>query len=439
MNDRTRLILIGAALFLILVVGVVLFILNRNKAPKSATNTDKIVLTYWGLWEPESAMQSLFERYEVDHPNIDIQYVQKPFTQYESTVFTRIQQNIVDDTPAPDVIRINNAWLSKFQPSLSPLPASIMTASDYSQDFYPTAVRDFTGTDGEIYAIPLEIDGLAVFYNKKLLKAASMDVPPTDWDTFIEAAKKLTKKNNAGKITQGGVALGSAKNIKHSADIFSLLLLQNNVPIINSTNDEVNITSTRSESALDFYTSFTKVHKVWGDELASDLEMFYSGKLAMMFGPSWRAFDIINANATIEFGISPVPQLPSNDPVNYAMYWGEAVTRSSPNQLEAWKLVKWLSEQSQMKEFYSNSAKIRAFGEPYSRKSMSFELESDPYAGAFMQMAPTFTAWKMGDQVFIEESLRTAINDVVGRGVRIPDALKDAQDRINQRLSEVVK
>lgn len=437
MNDRVRIILIGGAIFLIIAVGAVLFFLSRRNGGN--TTVEKTVITYWGLWEPESAMQTLFERYETDHPNIDIQYVQKPFTQYESTVYTRIQQNVDESTPAPDIVRLNNAWLSKFQSHLSPLPSTVMSASEYAQEFYPTSIRDFTGTDGEIYAIPLEIDGLAVFYNKKLLKAANLDKPAADWDTFIEDSKKLVKKNKAGEIIQGGVALGSAKNIKHSADILNLLLLQNNVPVINSSNTEVNITTSRAESALDFYINFVTEHKVWSDDLASDLEMFYSGKLAMMFAPSWRAFDIINSNSSVDFGIAPVPQLPSNDPVNYAMYWGEAVTRVSPNQLEAWKLVKWLSEPTQLKEFYSNSSKIRAFGEPYSRKSMSFELEADPYTGAFMNMAPTMQAYKMGDQQYIEESLRTAIDDVVGKDSRVPDALKEAQDRINARLLEVVK
>ncbi len=438
MNEKNRIIIIGVGIVLVILIvaGSLLYFATRGKSP---TVQQKIVLTYWGLWEPESVMQTLIERYEADHTNIDIQYVQKPFTQYESTVYTRIQQNVVEDTPAPDIVRVNNAWLSKFQSHLSPLPSSIMTASDYAQDFYPTAVKDFTGTDGEIYAIPLEVDGLALFYNKKLLKAANLTEPPKDWDTFIEAAKKLTKKNKSGAITQPGVALGTAKNIKHSADILNLMLLQNNVPIINSTNTEVDLSSTRAQSALDFYTNFEKVHKTWSDELASDLELFYSGKLPMMFGPSWRAFDIINSNPAIEFGIAPVPQLPSNDPVNLAMYWGDAVTKVSPNPIEAWKFVEWLSEPTQLKEFYSNSSKVRAFGEPYPRKSMALELETDPYVGAFIKMAPTMTAWKMGDQSFIEESFRTAINDIIAKDVRANEALLDAQTRINNRLSEVVK
>lgn len=437
MNNKWKILIIVGIIVIIITIVVSIFLIF--KGDKNNNTSKKTTLVYWGLWEPESVMRSLIDRYEAENINVDIQYVQKPFTQYENIVYTRISQSITEETPAPDIIRIGNSWLSKFQPYLSPLPSSIMSASEYSQEFYPTVVSDFTGTDGEMYAIPLEIDGLSVFYNKKLLKTVNLDEPPKDWDSFIDISQKLTKKDSSGKITQAGVAMGSAKNIMHSADIFSLLLLQNGVSIISSDNKVVSIDNTRSISTLDFYTDFVKVHKVWSDDLPSDLELFYSGKLAMMFAPTWRAFDIINAATQVDFGLAPVPQLPNNDPVNYAMYWAEAVSKTSTNQLEAWKFVKWLSEPAQLKEFYSNASQVRAFGEPYSRKSLSFELEEDTYLKAIMEMAPTMQAWKMGEQGFVEESLRTAIDDVINGASATEVALKNAQQRINDKLAEVIK
>lgn len=437
--SKGKIIMIGGVILLLIIVGVVaLFLANRDK-PNDGGTDEKIKIVYWGLWEPETVMQTLIDRYEREHTNIDIMYVQKPFTQYEGTVYTRLSQTVTEDTPAPDVIRINNTWLSKFQPYLSPLPSTVMTPAEYSTEFYNTAVKDFTGTDGEIYAIPLEIDGLALFYNTKLLKSINITEPPTDWDTFIEVAKKLTKKNSSGKITQAGVAMGSATNIKHSADIFNMLLLQNEVSVISLDGKTVSLDSTRAQSTMQWYIDYVKVHKVWSEDLASDLELFYSGKLAMMFAPSWRAFDILNSNSEIEFDIAPIPQVPNNNPVNYSMYWGEAVSKSSKNQIEAWKFVEWLSESTQLKEMYSNSSKIRAFGEPYSRKSLGAEIGDDKYVGAFIEMAPTMKAWKMGEQGFIEESLRTAINDIVVGDKEIATALKDAQERINAKLATSIQ
>jgi multiple sugar transport system substrate-binding protein len=434
--NRNLLVFGSAAILIIIVIGIALYFFAGNKN-NGQQEEEKITLVYWGLWEPDSVMKSVIDQYEEDHSNIDIQYVQKPFTQYEANAYTRIAQNEISDTPAPDIIRMNNGWLTKFQPYLAPLPSSVMNASEYAANFYPTAVDDFTGTDGNLYAIPIEVDGLALFYNKKLFNDADIAEPPADWDELIADAKKLTKTKSNGDITQAGAALGTAKNIKHSTDIFSLLLMQNGVEVTNSDNTQVTLTSTRAQSAMEFYTNFISVHKTWSPDLATDLEVFYSGKLAMMFAPSWRAFDVINSAPSVEFGIAPVPQLPGNDPVNYSMYWGEAVAKTSTNQQAAWEFIKYLSEPTQQRALFSNASQIRAFGEPYSRVSMASELEANPYAAAFVKMAPTMKAWKfVGDQSFVEESIRTAINDVAEGGVDILQALRDAEERINNPSGE---
>jgi len=436
MSKKTILI-IGAIALLMIIFAIVFAIFKSRNDNSSKNSTEKITLVYWGLWEPESAMKSLIDKYEKDNPNIDIQYVQKPFTQYETNLYTRIQQKATDNTPAPDIVRVNNAWLSKFQQYLSPVPTTVMTPAQFAQTFYPTAVRDLTGSDGNLYGIPLEIDGLALFYNKKLFNAAGISTPPEDWDTFVENAKKLTK-NSGDTVTQAGAALGSSKNIVHSADILNLLFLQNGVNIISADNKTVDLSESRAESAMQFYVNFVKEHKTWSIDLATDLETFYSGKLAMMIAPSWRAFDIINSAPNIEFGIAQIPQLPGNTPVNYAMYWAEAVPKTSQYQAQAWKFVKYLSEPAQMKAMFSNSSQIRAFGEPYSRTDLSEDLKSNPYTAAYATMAPSMKAWQMGEQSYVEESLRTAINDIVEGGTSESEALKSAQTRINEKLITVV-
>ncbi|MCA9375032.1 sugar ABC transporter substrate-binding protein [Candidatus Dojkabacteria bacterium] len=450
--DKNKKVLLIAGVGMVLVLGLLLLISLTRKnsntdnsttggtAGQTTNSGQSVTLEYWGLWEPEGVMQPLIDQYEQQNPSVKIVYVQKSFTQYEENVYTRLKQGTTSDSPSPDILRINNTWLSKFQPYLYPLPQDIMSASDYQSTFYPTAVSDLTGTDFGIYAIPLEVDGLALFYNKELLDQQGIQTPPSDWDSIIDLSKKLTKKDSSGNITQAGIAMGASENITHSADIFSMLLLQNGATIINDTNTVVDITSSRAITALDFYTDFVKVHEVWSPDLANDLEMFYSGKLAMMLAPSWRSFDIINANSSIEFGVAPAPII-SDQKMYYSMYWAEAVSKDSENPTEAWKFVKFLSEQSQLKAFHGNSVQIagRAFGEPYSRQDMSGLLQSNPYAGAIIQMAPDMKAWKMGEQAFVEQSFRDAITNAVVNGQTSADALSTAQKDINDKLASSVQ
>ena len=441
-KDQKKLVIILSVVtvvLLILVIVTAIILSNKkssNSEPNNPDTSQQVELIYWGLWEPTDVIQPIIDTYESENPGIKILYSQQTFKNYESRVYTRLQQSTSSTEPAPDIIRINNTWLPKYQTFLSPVPSNILSAQEYAEEFYPTAIDDFTGTDGQIYAIPLEIDGLMVIYNKQLLSAAGYNEPPKDWDSFMEAADKLTKRDSSGRITQSGLAIGTARNIVHSADILGFLMLQNNASIMNSSRNQVNLTSERAITALTTYTSFASgSNPTWASYLASDLTTFFKGELAMMFAPSWRAFDILEAAPQIEFGLASLPQLPNNDPVYYAMYWGDTVSKTSTNTTEAWKFIKYLSEPEQQKLLFTNSSKIRAFGEPYSRVSLNSELLANPYTKAIGEMAPYMKSWQMGDQGFVEELLREAITEVAENKKESKSVLTNLEKDINDQLA----
>jgi len=434
--------LVGILIFLIFVLAIVLLSGRGNGNPPPPNNgggsttqpVSNVELTYWGLWEPASVMQPIIDEFEAENPGVTILYSQQAFTNYEGRLYTRLQQAQASSEPAPDIFRINNTWTPRYYNYLTPLPTTIMDSTTYAERFYPIAIKDFTAKDGNIYAMPWEIDGLAVFYNKQLLSSSGYQEPPTNWDSFIEAAKKMTTRNEAGQILTSGLAMGTAENISHSADILSYLMLLNGADIMDSTYTVANLTSDSVITATTIYTEFSQGEDaIWTSDLRNDLEMFYAGKLAMMFAPSWRAFDIIKAAPSIEFGITVLPQL-NNNPVYYPMYWGDGVSSSCKNPDIAWKFIKYLVDNQE--KIFSNSSQIRAFGEPYSLVSLSSKLESNPYIKAYATMAPYMQSWSMGDQGFVERSLRQAVTEIVEDNKSIKSAMENAQRDINDQLAE---
>jgi ABC-type glycerol-3-phosphate transport system substrate-binding protein len=383
-------------------------------------------------------MQPIIDAYEEENPGVTIYYSQQSFTNYESKLYTRLQQSSTSTEPSPDIFRINNTWTPKYYKYLYPLPNTVMDSSTYSQTFYSTALSDFTAKDGDIYAMPWEIDGLAVFYNRQLLKSVGRDTPPADWDSFIELARELTTKNDAGQILTSGLAIGTAENITHSADILNYLILLNKADVIDSTYTTTDLTSTDVITATTIYTQFAQGDDaIWSTDLRNDLEMFYAGKLAMLFAPSWRAFDIIKSAPSIEFGIAPTPQLSNNDPIYYSMYWGEAVRSTCEHPEVAWDFIKYLINHQE--EIFSNSSQIRAFGEPYSLVSLNDSLASNTYLQAYADMSPYMRSWSMGDQGFVEQTLNSAITEIIKDGEDINSAMKNAQSDINDQLAETNK
>ncbi|MHC1716517.1 MAG: ABC transporter substrate-binding protein [Candidatus Dojkabacteria bacterium] len=439
MNDKSKKILIigGIVIFVLMVITAVVLILNKDKTTDNNNGNTSSTLVYWGLWEPSSVMQPLIDEFESLNPGTKIQYSQQNFSNYESRIFTRLEQSTNTSEPAPDIFRVHNSWIPKYYKYITPLPSSVMTSTEYSNTFYPTAVEDFTAKNGNIYAIPWEIDGLMVYYNKQLLAEQGVEKPPQDWDSFFELAQKLTKRDAAGRITQAGLAMGTSKNIKHSAEIISFLLLQEGANLIDETKTVVTLNTPKGVKVFRTYTDLAMGDSsVWSSTLPNDLEMFFAGNLAMMIGPSWRSFDIIEAAPTIEFETAALPQLKANTTeVYFSSYWGDSVSKTCANPTLAWKFVKFLSEKEQQLKLYSNSSKIRAYGEPYSLVELNSSMKDKAYVSAIAEMAPKMKAWQMGDESFVKSTINQVVTDILETNADISVSLKKAETLINEKLA----
>jgi maltose-binding protein MalE len=168
--------------------------------------------------------------------------------------------------------------------------------------------------------------------------------------------------------------------------------------------------------------------------------MFFSGDLAMMIAPSWRAFDIIEAAPTIEFDTATLPQLEANpENVYYSTYWGDTVSKASTNPLAAWKFVNFLAQKEQQMELYSNSSKIRAFGEPYSLVKLNGEMLGKPYVSAIAEMAPDMKAIPWGDEVTVNNTLNAAITSILENRRDVTTALQEAERTINATIEQTNK
>jgi multiple sugar transport system substrate-binding protein len=441
MKNKKIFIIGGLVIVVLMIITVVLLLVTKEDktlTDDGVTNVGTGDLVYWGLWEPDSVMQPIIDEYETLHPGVNILYSQQSFTNYESKLYTRLQQASSSSEPAPDIFRIHNTWLPKYYSYLEPLPVNVMTREEYASTFYPTALSDFTAKNGSIYAIPWEIDGLVVFYNKQLLADKGYQEPPKDWDSFVEAAQKLTVKNSAQQITQSGLAMGTSKNINHSAEILSFLFMAEGIDMIDETNTKVNLNNTKAEGVLDNYVSFANGETAtWSSTLRNDLEMFYSGKLAMMIAPSWRTFDIIKAAPTIEFDTAPLPQLEANEEeIYYSTYWGDTVSSTCSNKVAAWDFINFLSQKETQMKLYSNSSNIRAFGEPYSLVELNGEMLGKTYVSAIAEMAPYMQSWPMGDEPFVKATLNDAITEANETEKETSSILSNAEDIINEQLAK---
>lgn len=406
---------------------------NSASSTNNTNNGQVTTLTYWGLWEDSQILKEVIADFESKNPSIKIDYRKQSHRDYRE----RLQQAI-DSGNGPDIFRYHVDWVPMLSANLAAMPSTVMSTADYKQIFYPTAYNNLQ-VGGQIVGIPLMYDGLALFYNKEMLKTANISVPTT-WAELRTAANKLTVPANVaerqgGNITRAGLAIGNAGNVDHFSDILALLVIQNG-------GNPADAKSQYVKDAITFYTNFIKQDKVWSDRLANSTTAFARGDVAMIFAPSWRAHDIKNLNPNLDFAIARTPQLDSANPVAWATFWAEGVNGKSKNKDAAWTFLKYLSTPEVLRKFYNDASQYRAFGEIYPRTDMKAELQSSELVGAFVEDASIAKSWYMAsfthdnglnDQII--KYYEDAINGVLS-GTNTEKTLETAATGVTSVLSK---
>ena len=394
----------------------------------------KVELTYWGLFEPGEVFQPLIEEYQEANPNVKINYEERAFSnlaQHKETLLTRLREGT-----GPDIFRIHNTWVPQFASELSPLPSEVMSSADFTRNFYSSA-QNTLSYQNQLYALPLMYDGLMLFYNKNHFEEAGVNRAPSDWEEFRSVAVRLTKTDEeTERITRAGAAVGTATNIAHFSDILGLMFAQSRI------NFPADLTSSGARDALIFYTNFSTRDDVWSASLPDSIYAFAQGKVSMIFAPSWRVFDLQNLNPGLDFAAAAVPQIPSlpreeETAVNWASFWAEAVNLDSEGSEEAWKFLEFLSQPENMRRLYSEQAKLREFGEPYSRKDLGNVLLTNDYLAPLMESAPTAASYiiadRSGNDVYVEAVAETVDSVLQGKDIdKALETLKTTVERFGQ-------
>lgn len=396
-------------------------------------------LTWWGLWEEESVVASLITEYEQENPDVKITYVKQSHQDYRERLTNALAQGT-----GPDIFRFHNTWVPMFKNELDNVPASVMTAAEYAESFYPIISSDLTSGAG-LVGIPLGYDGLALYINEDIFTAAEKQ-PPTTWDDLRQTAIELTVKDENGAIIQAGVAIGRTENVDHWPEILALMMLQNGA-------SPANPTDRRAQDALTYFTIFSSVDGVWDETLPASTIAFAGGKLAMYFGPTWRTFEIVQQSSSLNFKTVPLPQLPKDSPsqpdIAYASYWADGVWARSTNKEAAWDFLEFISSEASLEKMYQNAAQNRPsegpiFGEPYPRVDMAELLLDHPIVGSVIEQASDARSWYLvsrthdgptGINSQIVKYYEDAVNSV-NSGVRADKALETVVSGVSQILSQ---
>lgn len=439
-SRKTKPLLVGLGLILILIfIGLgVMFLRRRAKVVRKETT-----LIYWGLWEPEAVMQGVIAEWEEKHPSVKVKYIKQDKEDYRVRLQSAFSQG-----KGPDIFRFHQTWIPMLKGDLAPVPKEVVNTLGLERDYF-SVIKESLQQGGQFYAVPLMIDTLILYYNKDILTAANKS-PPRTWWGLRELARELTVKDETGKIRTAGAALGTTNNVDHWSDVIGLMIYQNGGDPARPNNQLV-------EDVLSFYTIFRREDKVWDETLPNSTLAFASGKLAFYFGPSWRVFNLLEANPQLNFAVIGVPQLPKLKEtdwelaekgeaeltnIGWASFWVEGVWQKSKHQKEAWQFLQFLASKEILQKLYTAERQVRLFGEIYPRFDLAQTLTSDPLLAPFIEQARIAKTWYLcsathdaGINDRMIKYYQDAINSI-NQGEQITKALETLDQGVQQVLTQ---
>lgn len=415
------------------IIALSLVALSGFGCRRSPTSGEQVTgsLRVWGLWQESADMKGVIDNFK-EQTGIAVEY-----KKIESVaVYERELLEALAEGRGPDVFVIHHTWVDSKRRLLAPAPDSVVDERQVREEFVDVVAKDVV-RDGRVYALPTSVDTLALYYNKDIFNAARIAAPPRTWQELHDVVQKITRVNRVGTIEQSAIALGTAANVNRAADILQLLMMQSGVPMVNAAgNFDITGSSEVGEKAVIFYTDFAnKAKTVYSWDLNQDfsVDAFAEGETAMMFNYSYHIPTITAKNPRLRlntnFAIAPMPQIQgtANDQtIDFAAYWPFGVSVSSPTPRLAWQFVQFMTSKEP-------AALINAAQHvPPARKDSVLELQRDPTLGVFTEQTLTAQSWPRLDIGATDSIFNTLIDSVV-RGEAAPDeALRRAQDQLNQ-------
>lgn len=449
-----------ASFVLVIVVSVSLSgCLKEKETPYTVS------LEMWGVFDDTDAYRDIIGPYLRMNPHVKT-------IEYRKMAVDTYERDLIDALAAgngPDIFMIRNVWLPSFANKLAPADPGFVSERDYRDAFVDVTADDFF-SDGKVYAVPLSVDSLALYYNKDILNAAGITAPPKTWQDILREVRPLTRVDEYGTIIQSALAMGTAYNVNRSTDLLSLIFLQFGVSANSFAQNRADFGNQAATDSMSFYTQFAKpsgAYYTWNPRMDYSIDAFYAGKAAMMINYSWQIDTIRQKNAKLNFGIAPLPQFENTTPVNFANYWGLAVSKNKEikapaegeqptapagkeNDLrvfEAWQFLRYFSFPHDAKVTLYNGLTqnpkefpltddpaqvyLKATKKPAARRDILSIQQGDvtlaPFATgnliarSFQQMNPEET----------ERILAEAIAKVNSGEASLEDALSLAQNRIN--------
>ncbi len=290
-------------------------------------------ITLWGDWSGggEQQVLTMVNAFNAAQSKIKVKYV--------------VQQDVITKFltastagQAPDMMIWDRFLTALYAPKnvLAPINGYLTKDKIAQSGFYKQALAELT-SQGNLYGLPLTVDARAIFYNKKLFKAANLK-PPRTWAELRSAAIKLTKRDANGKLQVSGFALDDL-------GLFSMWIKQAGGTVLNADNTKTAFNNAAGLAVLEFWDQLLNKDKVYelgfGKGEGNAQDPFVTGKIAMYYNGPWSISGYKKYGKDLDWGVVAPPAGPNGDKGANMGGFGLAITQASKQKDAAWEFMKW--------------------------------------------------------------------------------------------------
>jgi len=290
-------------------------------------------LTMWG-WP--TGYDLVVKKFNETHPDICVDLENAGAAGDE---YTKLSDTIKAGSGAPDIATIEYFELPSFE-----VTNSLVDLSQYGIDTAKSNEASIAwqqvSQGSHVYAMPVDLGPMALFYNEKELTSAGITQAPATWADFAAAAAKLRAKDPKAAITNF--------DPESPQDVLALMQQYGAFPFTYSGGAKLGISFTGAKQ-MEFA-------KYWQDLIdhkeattAADFSPqqwsdFDSGATASRLSPAWGPVGMqLSIKKTIgDWRTAPLPQATAGDKASGS--WGGstlAVVKGTQHAKEAAEFVKW--------------------------------------------------------------------------------------------------
>ncbi|WP_315727756.1 MULTISPECIES: ABC transporter substrate-binding protein [unclassified Bradyrhizobium] len=241
------------------------------------------------------------------HPDITVKPVYTG--SYQDSIVKAITAAKAGNAPDVAVLLSTDMFTLIDDDMIEPYDAIATSPADaaWIKSFYP-AFMENSQSGGHTWGIPFQRSTIVQYWNKDAFKAAGLDpeTPPKTWDEMVAMAKKLTKRDASGTVTQWGLEIPSSG---FPYWLFQALTTQNGAILANQDGTKVAYNDPKVIEAAQFFADLSRKDEVmpkgiidWG----TTPKDFFEGKTAMMWTTTGNLTNVRN-NAKFAFGVAPMP------------------------------------------------------------------------------------------------------------------------------------